>query len=191
MPIKSTELKRGQALIYDGKLQIIIETDHVKPGKGPAYVQAKMKNVETGTIKVNRLNSSDKVEDVNIDKRSMQFLYDNSGQGNGPWVFMDNESYDQLELDSDVVMQMQSQWLKDGLEVTVLMFNGNALGIDLPASVELEITETTDQPKAATATNQLKEATVETGARVRVPPFIEIGKVVKINTETGEYLGKA
>ena len=163
----------------------------MKPGKGPAYVQAKMKNVETGTIKVNRLNSSDKVEDVNIDKRSMQFLYDNSGQGNGPWVFMDNESYDQLELDSDVVMQMQSQWLKDGLEVTVLMFNGNALGIDLPASVELEITETTDQPKAATATNQLKEATVETGARVRVPPFIEIGQVVKIDTETGEYLGKA
>jgi elongation factor P len=191
MPIKSTELKRGQALIYDGKLQIIIETEHVKPGKGPAYVQAKMKNVETGTIKVNRLNSSDKVEDVNIDKRSMQFLYDNSGQGKGPWVFMDNESYDQLELDSDVVMGSQSQWLKDGLEVTVLMFNGSALGIDLPASVELEITETTDQPKAATATNQLKEATVETGARVRVPPFIEIGQVVKINTESGEYLGKA
>ncbi|MBC8310015.1 MAG: elongation factor P [Phycisphaerales bacterium] len=191
MPIKSTELKRGQALIYDGKLQIIIETEHVKPGKGPAYVQAKMKNVETGTIKVNRLNSSDKVEDVNIDKRSMQFLYDNSGQGKGPWVFMDNESYDQLELDSGVVMESQSQWLKDGLEVTVLMFNGSALGIDLPASVELEITETTDQPKAATATNQLKEATVETGARVRVPPFIEIGQVVKINTESGEYLGKA
>ncbi len=191
MPIKSTELRRGQALIYDGKLQIIIDTEHVKPGKGPAYVQAKMKNIETGTIKVNRLNSSDKVEDVNIDKRSMQFLYDSSGQGNGPWVFMDNESYDQIELGDDIVMQSQSQWLKDGLEVTVLMFNGNALGIDLPASVELAITETTDQPKAATATNQLKEATVETGARVRVPPFIEIGQVVKINTDTGEYLGKA
>jgi elongation factor P len=191
MPIKATELKRGQALIFDGKLQVIIETEHVKPGKGPAYVQAKMKNVDTGTIKVNRLNSSDKVEDVNIDKRLMQFLYDNSGQGNGPWVFMDNESYEQLELGEDVVMQTQSQWLKDGLEVTVLVFNGKPLGIDLPASVELKITETIDQPKAATATNQLKEATVETGARVRVPPFIEIGQVVKINTDTGEYLGKA
>ncbi len=191
MPIKATELKRGQAIIYDGKLQVIIETEHVKPGKGPAYVQAKMKNVDTGTIKVNRLNSSDKVEDVNIDKRLMQFLYDNSGQGNGPWVFMDNESYEQLELGGDVVMQSQSQWLKDGLEVTVLVFNGKPLGVDLPASVELTITETTDQPKSATATNQLKEATVETGARVRVPPFIEIGQVVKINTDTGEYLGKA
>ncbi|MBT4529592.1 MAG: elongation factor P [Phycisphaerae bacterium] len=191
MPIKSTELKRGQALIYDGNLQVVIDTEFVKPGKGPAYVQVKMKNIDTGTIKINRFNSSDKVEDVNIDKRSMQFLYDNSGQGKGPWVFMDNETYDQIELDEDVVMTSQSQWLKDGLEVTVLVFDDNALGIDLPASVELEITETTDQPKAATATNQLKEATVETGARVRVPPFIEVGQVVKINTDTGDYLGKA
>lgn len=121
----------------------------------------------------------------------MQFLYDSSGQGKGPWVFMDNESYDQIELGEDVVEQTQSQWLKDGLEVLVMIYDGNALGIELPASVELEVTDTTDQPKAATATNQLKEATVETGARVRVPPFIEIGQVVKINTESGEYLGKA
>ena len=191
MPIKATELKRGQALIYDGKLQVIIDTEHVKPGKGPAYVQAKMKEVETGTIKVNRINSSDKLEDVNIDRRPMQFLFDNSGQGKGPWVFMDNETYDQLEIGDDVVDRSQSRWLKDGLEVLVLMFEGNPLGIELPAAVELAITETTDQPKAATATNQLKEATVETGARVRVPPFIEVGQVVKINTENGEYIGKA
>ncbi|MDE1037368.1 MAG: elongation factor P [Phycisphaerales bacterium] len=191
MPIKSTELRRGQALIYDGKLQIVIDTEFVKPGKGPAYVQVKMKNLDTGTIKINRFNSSDKVEDVNIDKRTMQFLYDSSGQGKGPWVFMDNETYDQVELAEDVVLPTQSQWLKDGLDVTVLVYNSNALGIDLPASVELAITETTDQAKAATATNQLKEAIVETGARVRVPPFIEVGQVVKINTDSGEYLGKA
>ena len=121
----------------------------------------------------------------------MQFLYDSSGQGKGPWVFMDNETYDQIELAEDVVLPTQSQWLKDGLDVTVLVYNSNALGIDLPASVELAITETTDQAKAATATNQLKEAIVETGARVRVPPFIEVGQVVKINTDSGEYLGKA
>jgi elongation factor P len=151
----------------------------------------KMKNLDTGTIKINRFNSSDKVEDVNIDKRTMQFLYDSSGQGKGPWVFMDNETYDQVELAEDVVLPTQSQWLKDGLDVTVLVYNSNALGIDLPASVELAITETTDQAKAATATNQLKEAIVETGARVRVPPFIEVGQVVKINTDSGEYLGKA
>ncbi|MDP6693302.1 MAG: elongation factor P [Phycisphaerales bacterium] len=191
MSIKANEIKRGQALIWDGSLQVVIGTEHVKPGKGPAYVQAKMKNVETGTIKVNRLNSSDKVEDVTIDKRSMQFLYDNSGHGAGPWVFMDNETYDQIELGSDIVDKDQGQWLNDGLEVLVMVFEGNPLGIELPASVELTITETIDQPKSATATNQLKEATVETGARVRVPPFIEIGQVIKINTQSGEYLGKA
>jgi|TARA_B110001454_G_C12555801_1_gene365499 elongation factor P len=191
MSIKANELRKGQALIYDGNLQIVIGTEHVKPGKGPAYVQAKMKNVDTGTIKVNRFNSSDKVEDVNIDKRKLQFLYDSSGHGAGPWVFMDDETYDQLELDADVIDKDQSQWLKDGIEVSVMVFDGKALGVELPASVELEITDTIDQPKSATATNQLKEATVETGARVRVPPFIEIGQVVKINTETGEYLGKA
>ncbi|MDP7005464.1 MAG: elongation factor P [Phycisphaerales bacterium] len=191
MPIKAIELKRGQALIYDGKLQVVIDTEHVKPGKGPAYVQAKMKAIDTGTIKVNRINSSDKLEDVNIDRRPMQFLFDKSGQGKGPWVFMDYESYEQLEMGDDIVDKNQSQWLKDGLEVLVMVFDDNPLGIELPASVELAITDTTNQPKAATATNQLKEATVETGARVRVPPFIEVGQVVKINSENGEYLGKA
>jgi len=104
---------------------------------------------------------------------------------------MDNETYDQLEIDGEVIPKQQSQWLKENIDVTVVMFDGRTLGIDLPASVELKITETIAQPKGATATNQLKEATVETGARVRVPPFIEEGQVVKINTETGEYQGKA
>ena len=121
----------------------------------------------------------------------MQFLYDTSGQGKGPWVFMDNETFDQLEIGGDVVERSQSQWLKDGLEVLILLFKNKPLAIEMPVSVELRITDTTDQPKAATASNQLKEATVETGARVRVPPFIEVGQLVKINTETGEYLGKA
>jgi elongation factor P len=191
MPIKATDLKRGQALMWDGKLHVTLDTEHVKPGKGPAYVQAKMKNIETGTIKTHRLNSSDKVEDVSIDRRAMQYLYDSSGQGIGPFVFMDNESYEQMELDGDVVPSDQSQWLKENLDVTVQIFNGRALGIELPASIELEITDTAPQPKGATATNQLKEATVETGARIRVPPFIENGQVVKVNPDTGEYLGKA
>ena len=191
MALKANELKRGQALIWENHLQVVIGTEHVKPGKGPAYIQVKMKNVSTGTIKVNRINSSDKIDVVNIDKRSMQFLFDSSGQGKGPWVFMDNETYDQIEMAEDIVDIDQCQWLKDGLEVLVMVFENKPLGIELPAAVELEITDTTAQPKAATATNQLKEATVETGARVRVPPFIEVGQVVKINTESGEYLGKA
>ena len=176
--------------MYEGQLHVVLGTDHVKPGKGPAYVQAKMKNVETGTIKTNRLNSSDRIEDVSIDRRSWQYLYDASGRGEGPFVFMDGETYDQVEIGSDVIPQDQSQWLKDNTECTVLMFNGKPLGIELPSVVELAVTETTPQPKGATATNQLKEAIVETGARVRVPPFIENGQVVRISPETGEYLGK-
>ena len=104
---------------------------------------------------------------------------------------MDNETFDQLEIDQDVLPRDQSQWLKENQEVTIAIFDGKPLGVTLPAAVELAVVETTPQPKGATATNQLKEATVESGARIRVPPFIETGQTVKINTETGEYLGKA
>ena len=190
MPIKATDLKKGQALIFDGQLQIVIDTDHVKPGKGPAYVQAKMKSVDTGTIKTNRMNSSDKLEDVQIDRRTMQYLYDASGHGKGPFVFMDGETFDQMEIDGDLLGDSVN-WLIESLECKVTVFDGRALGVELPPSVELEVTETAPQPKSATATNQLKEATVETGARVRVPPFIDIGQRVKVSTETGDYMGKA
>ncbi len=190
MPIKAIEIKRGQALMYDGQLHVVLGTEHVKPGKGPAYVQAKMKNIATGTIKTNRLNSSDRLEDVSIDRRSMQYLYDQSGQGHGPFIFMDTQTYDQLEISADVLPRDQSQWLKENTELMVQLFDGKPLGVELPAAVELTVTDTIPQPRGATATNQLKEATVETGARIRVPPFIEIGQVVRINSETGEYLGK-
>ncbi len=191
MPIKATDIKRGQALMYEGQLQVVIGTEHVKPGKGPAYVQAKMKNIETGTIKTNRLNSSDRFEDVSIDRRPMQYLYETSGQGHGPFVFMDEQTYDQLEIDAEVFPKEQSQWLRENTDVVVTLFDGKPLGVELPASVELKVVETAPQVKGATATNQLKEATLETGARVRVPPFIEIGQAVRVNSETGEYLGKA
>ncbi len=190
MSIKGTDVKRGQALMYEGQLQVVLQTEHVKPGKGPAYIQAKMKNIETGTIKTNRLNSSDRFEDVSIDRRQLQYLYDASGRGQGPFVFMDGETYDQIEIGDDVVSPQQSQWLKEDTECMVMMFRGRPLAVELPPAVSLKVTETAPQPKGATATNQLKEATLETGARVRVPPFIETGQVVKINPETGEYLGK-
>ncbi len=190
MPIKASELRKGQALVFEGNLQVVISTDHVKPGKGPAYVQAKMKNVDTGTIKTNRLNSSDKLDDVTIDRRTMSYLYDSSGHGKGPYVFMDGETFDQTEIDADALGD-DVQWLLENLEVIVMVYDGRVLGVELPPQVELEVTDTAPQPKGATATNQLKEATVETGARVRVPPFIDIGQRVKISTETGDYMGKA
>ena len=191
MPIKATDVKRGQALMYEGQLHVVLGTEHVKPGKGPAYVQAKMKNIETGTIKTNRLNSSERIEDVSIDRRHWQYLYDGGGRGEGPFIFMDSETYDQVEIGNDVIPVDQSQWLKENTECVVMMFQGRPLGIEMPTVVELQVTDTAPQPKGATATNQLKEAVVETGAKVRVPPFIEIGQVVRINPATGEYMGKA
>src|SRR5678815_4661856 len=101
--LKATEIKKGDFLRYENQLQMVLETDHVKPGKGPAYVQAKMKNMETGTIKFNRINSSDKVEDVEIERRTLQYLYDASGQGKGPFVFMNNETFEQVEIGSEVI----------------------------------------------------------------------------------------
>ena len=191
MAMKATDVKRGQFLIWEGDLQQVIDTEHVKPGKGPAYLQAKMKNVKTGTIKTNRLGTDDRVEEVSVDRRAMVFLYDSSGRGDGPFVFMDVESYEQLEVTPDILPRDQSQWLKENVECTVSLFDGQPLSVSLPAAIELEVTDTTPQAKGATASNQNKEAFVETGARIRVPPFIEIGQVVKISPETGEYLGKA
>jgi elongation factor P len=191
MAIKATEIKPGQALVWEGQLNVVLETDHVKPGKGPAYVQAKMKNIDTGSIRVNRINSSDKVEDVEIVKRSMQYLFDSSGRGEGPFVFMDNATFEQIEVTADVLPREQNQWLKETLDVMLTMFEGRVLSVELPAAVELLVTEATPQVKGATATNQLKDAVVETGAKIRVPPFIENGQMVRINTMTGEYAGKA
>ena len=191
MPIKATEVKKGQFIIWEGQLHQILDTEHVKPGKGPAYVQAKMKNVKVGGIKINRLNSDDRLDEVNVDRRAMQFLYDGGGRGDGPFVFMDNETYDQIEVDAEVLPKDQSQWLKENTECVVSMFDGKPLSVQLPASIELTVTDTAPQAKGATASNQNKEAFVETGARIRVPPFIENGQVVRVNPETGEYLGKA
>ena len=192
--LKATEIKKGDFVRWENQLQMILETDHVKPGKGPAYVQAKMKNLETGTIKFNRINSSDKVEDVEIERRTLVYSYDASGRGTGPFVFMNNETYEQVEIDGGVngtIPPEQSVYLMENIECMVTTFEGKILSVELPAVVEMKVTDTTPQPRGATATNQLKEATTETGAKIRVPPFIEVGQVVRISPETGEYMGKA
>jgi elongation factor P len=189
--VKATELTKDMFIRWEGQLQMVLDTDHVKPGKGPAYVQAKLKNMETGTIKFNRINSSDKVEDVEIERRNMMYSYDASGRGAGPFVFMNNETYEQMEIGGDVIPPEQSQYLMENIECMITTFEGKVLSVEMPAVVEMKVTDTTPQPRGATATNQLKEATTETGAKIRVPPFIEIGQLVRISPHTGEYMGKA
>jgi len=183
--VKTNDLRPGTAINIDGQLFIVTNTDHVKPGKGPAYIQVKMKSVATGNVTNKRFNTGDDVEQAVLDRRAMQYLYtDNTGH-----VFMDNESYDQITIDEDLLGDAML-YLKPNTDITVLMYQGRPVSIELPAAVELEVTETTPQPKGATATNQLKEAEMETGLKTRVPPFIEIGETLRINTADGSYISR-
>ncbi len=184
--MKSQDLKTGMAVNLDGQVCVLVSLEHVKPGKGPAYVQAKMRNIYSGGITEKRFRSSEDVEQAILDRREMEYLY---SEADGA-VFMDTENYDQITIPSDQLGDAMD-YLKPNTKATVLVYDGNIVNLEPPATVELKITETTPGIKGATATNQLKEAICETGLKTRVPPFIKIGEVVRISTATGEYLGRA
>ncbi len=184
--MKANEIRPGNALNLDGGLYVIVNTEHVKPGKGPAYVQCKLKSVATGSVTEKRFRAAEDVDLALLDKREMQYLYsDNTGH-----VFMDNETYDQLTMPEDLIGDGM-KYLKPNTDVNVLVYQGNPVTLDLPKMVELMVTDTTPQVKGATATNQLKEATMETGLKTRVPPFIENGEILKISTEDGSYMSRS
>lgn len=183
--MKSQELRTGMAIEINGEPWLVTNYDHVKPGKGPAYTQVKLKNVQTGSYTEKRLRSGENVDQVNIDRRELEYLYaDNTGA-----VFMDSETYDQLTIDSGVLGDALL-YLRPNTAATGLLYKGNVISIELPPAVELEIMDTPPGIKGATATNQLKEATCETGLKTRVPPFITAGEVIRISTESGEYMGR-
>lgn len=184
--MKANDIKPGRALQIDNQLYIVRTAEHVKPGKGPAYVQAKLANVASGGITEKRFRAAEDVEDATLDRREMEYLYsDASGH-----VFMDQETFDQLTLPADLIEQ-EMLYLKPNTVITVLMHAGKAVSVELPAAVDLQVTHTTPQVKGATATNQLKEAELETGLKTRVPPFIETGETVRVSTEDGSYLSRA
>lgn len=184
--MKSTDLRPGMAVSMDGNLFIITQFTHVTPGNLRAFVQVKLRNVVTGLMLEKRLRSGEEIDQVNLDKREMQYLYtDNTGH-----VFMDNETYDQIALTDDLLGDAM-KYLKPNTDLTVLVHDARPVSIELPKVVDLEVTETSPQPKGATATNQLKEATLETGLKTRVPQFISIGEVVRISTDDGSYLSRA
>jgi len=186
MATKVNELRPGMAINMDGKLLVVVSTDHVKPGKGPAYIQAKMKDIKGAGVLERRFNSSDTVEQINVDRRQMEFLFsDPSGA-----TFMDLETYDQAIIDADILGDALL-YLKPNTEITALCYEGNPITIELPATVDLQITDTTPQVKGATQTNQLKEAECETGLKTRVPPFIETGELIRISTKDGSYQSRA
>jgi elongation factor P len=183
--VKAQDIRTGTAIDIDGQTWVVVKYENVKPGKGPAYAQVKMRNVATGSHMEKRLRGAEEVDQVDIDRREMEYLY---SDGTGA-VFMDSETYDQATIPSSILGEAML-YVKPNSSVLGLVINGNVVSIELPSAVELEITETQPAIKGATATNQLKEAVCETGLKTRVPPFIKEGEVVRISTESGEYLSR-
>jgi elongation factor P len=181
----SNDLKNGLVLNIDGQLWTVIEFQHVKPGKGPAFVRSKLKNVLTGKVVERTFNAGVKVETANVDKREMNYLY-NDGSG---YVFMDNQNYEQMNLSNEVVGDAKD-YLLENQEAIVAVYEGNPIYVDLPASVVLEITFTEPGLQGDRSSGGTKPATVETGLQIQVPLFIEQNTKVRVDTRTGEYLGR-
>lgn len=173
----------GQAVIIDGSLNIIISMEHVKPGKGPAYRQTKFKNVDTGRMTEKRLRTADQIEVTDIDRQSCTFSY-RSGES---FVFMNSKTYEEIEV-HESMLGADADYLLEGMAITVSVAQGRVVVIEIPPSVELDITACDPGVKNATATNVFKNAVVETGLDVQVPSFINVGDKVKIDTKNGKYL---
>ena len=181
----SNDLKNGLVLNIDGQLWTVIEFQHVKPGKGPAFVRSKLKNVLSGKVVERTFNAGVKVETANVDKREMNYLY---SDGSG-YVFMDNQNYEQMSLPEEVVGDAKDYLLENQAAI-VAVYEGNPIYVELPASVVLEITYTEPGLQGDRSSGGTKPATVETGLQIQVPLFIEQNVKVRVDTRTGEYLGR-
>lgn len=181
----TADIKNGVVLSIDGQLWSVIEFQHVKPGKGGAFVRTKLKNVVTGKVVDRTYNAGAKVDIENVDRRDFTYLY-NDGEG---FVFMDATDYDQVTVPAATVGDA-ANFMLENQSVTIALNNGNPLYVDLPASVVLEITYTEPGLQGDRSTGGTKPATVETGYEIQVPLFLETGTKVKVDTRTGEYLGR-
>ena len=181
----SNDLKNGLVLNIDGQLWTVVEFQHVKPGKGPAFVRTKLKNVLTGKVVDKTFNAGVKVETANVDKRDMSYLY-NDGES---YVFMDKDNYDQVSL-SEAIVGDAVNYMLENQDAVVAMYEGNPIYVELPASVVLEVTYTEPGLQGDRSSGGTKPATVETGLQIQVPLFLENGTKVRIDTRTGDYLGR-
>ena len=177
------DFRNGMTFEMEGQVYRIVEFQHVKPGKGAAFVRTKLKNVITGAVTEQTFNPTTKVEEAQIDRKTMQYLY-NDGD---TYYFMDNDTYEQLPLTKDDLGDILN-YLLDNMEVKVLSYKGKVFGVEPPMFVELAITYTEPGFKGNTSTGALKPATTETGYQVNVPLFVEIGDKIRIDTRTGEYM---
>jgi elongation factor P len=181
----TNDLKNGMVLNIDGGLWAVVEFQHVKPGKGPAFVRTKLRNVESGKNVDRTFNAGTKVETATVDRRTMQYLY-NDGTS---YVFMDTGTYDQLEVPPEVVGDSKN-FMLENQEAIVATNEGRVLFVELPASVELEITFTEPGLAGDSATGRTKPATLETGHEIQVPLFVNQGERVKVDTRDSSYLGR-
>lgn len=183
--ISVNDLKTGLTLDIDGGLWNVVEFMHVKPGKGAAFVRTKLKNAETGNVVEKTFRAGEKVAKATLDKRDMQYLYK---EGND-FVMMDLESYEQLSVAADKIGD-GVKYLKENMNVTILLHGTNIIGIDIPNFVELEVVDTPPAEKGNTAQGGTKPATLETGAVVNVPFFVTNGTIIRVDTRTNEYLDR-
>jgi elongation factor P len=183
--ISTNQFKNGTHIDVEGTIYKIVEFQHVKPGKGPAFVRTKLRNVESGKNVDRTFNAGTKVETANVDRRTMQYLY-NDGSS---YVFMDTSTYDQLEISPEIVGDAKN-FMLENQEAIVATNDGRVLFVELPASVELEITFTEPGLAGDSATGRTKPATLETGYEIQVPLFINQNERVKVDTRDGSYLGR-
>ncbi|MFO8100636.1 MAG: elongation factor P [Dehalococcoidia bacterium] len=184
--IDATEARKGATFEMDGKLYTVIEFQHIKIGRGSAQVRLKMKDIEAGHTTEKTFQSGDKLKDIQVIQKPAQYLY-NDGEF---YHFMDQETFDQIPMTTDQLGDVLN-YLKEGMVVQLSTYEGKAIGIDLPVSVELEITETGPSFKGDTAQGGTKPAVMETGITVQVPMFLNTGDVIKVDTRTGAYLERA
>ena len=183
MKISASDVRVGNLIEHQGKLWRVLKKEHVKPGKGGAFVQLQLKESNAGTKLNERFRSEDKIEKAQVEPRQMQYLYPDGHY----YVFMDLESYEQIHLDSDTLIN-QEGFLLPNEEVQINFYNEQPIGVELPATVALEVAETETAVKRQTAAGSGKPAVLETGLRVVVPTFISVGDRIRINTETGQYI---
>ena len=184
--IEANELKRGMVIKMDGTLYSVLDTQFLNPGNWRAMRICKLRNLDTGSTSEKRFRTADRVEDIFLDKVQMEYLYFDGTN----YVFMDTQTYEQ-HFFSEEILGDQAFFLQPNVTVIVLLHEKRPVSIELPAFVELRVKETQGSMKGATATNQYKPAVLETGLKVNIPPFVEEGEIIRVDTRTGEYLERA
>ncbi len=184
--VTAGDFRNGVTFEYEGNVLQVVEFQHVKPGKGAAFVRTKCKNVKTGSVVERTFSPTEKFENAQVDRREMQYLYTDGDL----YYFMDMESYEQMPIGADK-LDDNFKFVKEEMMCKIVSYKGDIFAVEPPMFVELEVTDTEPGFKGDTAQGATKPATLETGATIKVPLFIEIGEVLKIDTRTGEYLERA